>query len=184
MNEIDAIEASSVKVQRVSRVLHSGFAAIYYFSTICFIFLIVAMAAWGISDLESGILVPFCMSLAKVIFEAVVALFLIGVAKSVFGSIGMGLSPFSTVIAKRLRIAALLMVIHAVFSLIISPAFMSIAGLGEAAIGVAIGSAPSEATARFIPINVGDIVLAVVLFCAALIVEYGSLLQQLSDDTL
>ncbi|HJF66388.1 MAG TPA: hypothetical protein K8U77_09795, partial [Slackia equolifaciens] len=72
---------------------------------------------------------------------------------------------------------------HALLTTIVSPGILSVAGTGEATVGVAIGAVAGEAD-KLIPINAGDIVLAVVLFCVALIVEYGSLLQQLSDDTL
>ena len=82
-----------------------------------------------------------------------------------------------------MKIAACFQVLHAVVTALLSPAFYIAIGLGDAALGATVGMSPTEANMRFIPINMGDIVLAIVLFCAALIVEYGSLLQQLSDDT-
>jgi hypothetical protein len=123
-------------------------------------------------------------SLGKIAVETCVSLFMIWTIWKIFSDISKGLSPFSTIQAKRLRIAAMLWILHAIFIAFFSPAFMTITGLGDVIFGATIGVSPVEASTRYIPINVGDIVLAIVLFCAALIVEYGSLLQKLSDDTL
>lgn len=184
LGEVEVIAASARKVQKAARVLNRAFSVIFWL-TLCFTFLmLIAMIAQGIVDFSSSTCVPLFSSCIRFSLEMLVALVMIWILKAMFRDIACGVSPFSQLQAKRLRLTGVLQIAHAVFIAVSSPAVIQVLGFENAAFGVTIGSASAEGAMRFIPVNAGDIVLAVVLFCAALIVEYGSLLQQLSDDTL
>lgn len=142
------------------------------------------MLANGVVDYESGHLVQDCVYFARACLETIVTILIILVLRDMLRDIASGESPFALYQARRLRFIAILQIAHAIVTAIGSPAFLKVIGLGDATLGATIGSASIDGAAHFIPINAGDIVLAIVLFCAALIVEYGSLLQKLSDDTL
>lgn len=183
ISDIDLIEDSAKKAQLVSGVLFRVFTVLFWLSIIAFSAISILMVISGIEDYSSGRQKVGPASFAKMLLEALLICGIILIIKRSFGDIAQGNSPFSRLQAKRLRIVAVLLLAHALLTTIVSPGILSVAGTGEATVGVAIGAVAGEAD-KLIPINAGDIVLAVVLFCAALIVEYGSLLQQLSDDTL
>ena len=183
-DEIGAIENALGKAQTVSRVLYRVFTIVFWLGLVSCVAIIVTIVANGAINYFDVNAVSFLVSLSKAALEALLVLLIIQIMRSGFRDIALGKSPFTQSQASRLRIVALLLIIHALLTTFSSPAILGIAGLNGAVIGLATCSAPVEAAARIIPINVGDIVLAIVLFCAALIVEYGSLLQKLSDDTL
>ena len=183
ISDIDLIEDSAKKAQIVSGVLFRVFTVLFWLSIIAFSAISILMVISGIEDYSSGRQKVGPASFAKMLLEVLLICGIILIIKRSFGDIAQGNSQFSRLQAKRLRIVAVLLLAHALLTTIVSPGILSIAGTGEATVGVAIGAVAGEAD-KLIPINAGDIVLAVVLFCAALIVEYGSLLQQLSDDTL
>ncbi len=122
--------------------------------------------------------------LCKMALEFVLMLFVVAALKSSFRDVSKGQSPFTKAQSQRLKIIGVLLLVHAALVTMSSPAILDVAGMGESRLGLAVGPTVANTDPRLIPINVGDIVLAIVLFCAALIVEYGSLLQKLSDDTL
>lgn len=184
VNEINAIGKSLKRVQKFSRIASRFFRMLFWLAASAYLAVFVFMSVNGIVDYGPVRVVPLIASLVKIGFELFASLFMIWVLKSIFCDIASGASPFTSRQAKRLRVAGVLSLIHAFVCAISSPAFLVTMGLEGAALGATIGSASAEGAMRFIPVNAGDIVLAVVLFCAALIVEYGSLLQQLSDDTL
>lgn len=184
MNEIEEIEASAKRIRNVAKVIQHIFSVLFWCALLImmllFLMLIVKMA---VPDCENVYLLG-TLPLAKYVLEVVVVLLAIWVLKEIFQGIARSSSPFSLRQALLLRAAALLQVVHAAYVTMTSPAVLAIFGVNDAILGASVSNASSEIAARFIPINVGDIVLAIVLFCAALIVEYGSLLQKLSDDTL
>ena len=184
MNEIDAIEASSKRIQIIAGYLLHIFTVLFWMTAIALGIVSFYMLFQGVHDYSSGALIPAVSAVCKYALEMTIALIVIWIMKSMFGEMSHGAAPFSSAQAHRLRAAAVLLLLHALVEAVNSPAFLMVIGLGDAALGATIGSASAEGAARFIPINAGDIVLAIVLFCAALIVEYGSLLQKLSDDTL
>lgn len=183
MNELDAIETAAERVRKVSRVLSGVFTVVFYGAVALFVaILILSIYTVTVSQAESAVAV--LSAGVRIVFESFVVIFTIWVMRAVFLDIAKGQSPFTEAQAGRLRIAAVLQGAHAVFVTLTSPAIINALGLSEAVFGISIGASSAATSMRFIPINVGDIVLAIVLFCAALIVEYGSLLQKLSDDTL
>lgn len=183
-DEISAIESTLAKAQTVSRMLHRVFSAVFWFGTVSYVIILISMVINGVSNYYDTGIASFFVAFLKVALEFLLVLFAIRIMTNSFQDLAMGKSPFTRSQSTRLRIMAVVLLVHALLTTVLSPAILGIAGLDGAVVGLATGSAPVEAAARIIPINVGDIVLAVVLFCAALIVEYGSLLQQLSDDTL
>lgn len=138
----------------------------------------------GVVDFSSKMAAPSLFASIKFLLEMLTIGVITWVLKAMFCDMAKGISPFNTIQSRRLKIASILMLLHAACVASTSPAFLSILGLDELLLGASIGPASAEGAMRFIPINAGDIVLAIVLFCAALIVEYGSLLQKLSDDAL
>lgn len=184
MTEIDAIEHASDKIKRVASVLFYAFTIVFWVALVAQCAVAILMVINGATNYPSESASAALMGLLSFGVSAVVTLFMIWVLAKIFQDMSKGLSPFSLKQARRLRFASALQIIHAIYSTVASPAFLQVFGLDEMAIGATLGIASVEAGSRFIPINAGDIVLAIVLFCAALIVEYGSLLQKLSDDTL
>ena len=184
LSEIAAIEAAAKRLSSRAELLRKLFSVLLVATCALYLMAFLAMLLTGVKDYSTNNSISVCIALAKIALETATAVFLVWVLRAIFRDISEGASPFSLRQANRLRIAAVLWLIHAVLTAVISPAFLTALGLGDAAVGATVGMTPSEANMRFIPINAGDIVLAIVLFCAALIVEYGSLLQKLSDDTL
>ena len=184
MNEIDEIERASLKVQFAAKVLNKLFLTAFLIALVLSLVFLMLTIEKGIEDFSSNRIPSYAIAIGKIGFELFLMLFMLWVPASIFRDISRGESPFTSAQANRLKIAAILLVFHSLFSLLMSPAILNVAGLDGAVVGLAVGSASSEVSDRIVPINVGDIVLAIVLFCAALIVEYGSLLQKLSDDTL
>lgn len=182
MNEIDAIEFSARRIQKVSRIFARIIAVLFWAAAAIMVFILLLLAL-GLGD-EGSSLVQTASACIKYALEAVVTLLLLWVFKSFFRDMGMGLSPFTFAQSRKLKWAAALQIAHAILVTVTSPAILNVMGLDDAVLGVSVGAASVETAIRFVPVNVGDIVLAIVLFCAALIVEYGSLLQKLSDDTL
>lgn len=178
MDDVERITLAAKKLKTISQVIEGFFCVFLLFS-------IAAMAVVSgsmITQLFDNYQIDTATALAKFAFEATIVLFMVWVFKKIFSDMAKGVSPFTLVQAKRLKMAALLQVLHAIFVTVVSPV-VSNALLNGAMLGASIAGASATMTDRIIPINMGDIVLAIVLFCAALIVEYGSLLQQLSDDT-
>ena len=183
LDEIGEIERASQRIRSVASVLSKVFLAMFLIG--CALALVLVVLAFG-----KGIEIFAIMNLGsaldfgKLLLELGLTLFMLWIPTSIFRDISLGVSPFTKSQAKRLKLAAILFLLHTLLLALASPAILNIAGLEGATIGFSMASNPSEMMSRVIPINVGDIVLAIVLFCAALIVEYGSLLQKLSDDTL
>lgn len=183
LSETAAIERSATNLRNVARWLYWVFSVLFWVALMGSGFVLFLIIASSVSDSASMGLIQLAVSSVKYALEALIVLFMIWIAKSIFRDMKAGKSPFTRDEARKIKIAALLQVLHAVFVSLASPAVLSAVGFQDIAVGASIGATSVTSAMRFIPINMGDIVLAIVLFCAALIVEYGSLLQQLSDDT-
>ena len=184
LDEIEAIEVSAKRVQTMSKYLARLFLVAFWLILVASIAIFFLMLTNGIVDFSSKMAAPSLFASIKFLLEMLTIGVITWVLKAMFCDMAKGISPFNTIQSRRLKIASILMLLHAACVASTSPAFLSILGLDELLLGASIGPASAEGAMRFIPINAGDIVLAIVLFCAALIVEYGSLLQKLSDDTL
>lgn len=182
-NETEAIDRSAANLRNAARILYWIFSIVFWIVLAGLSLVLLLIIASTVNDFESSKLVQIAASSSKYVLEAAIILFMIWIARLIFRDIKAGGSPFSRTEARRIKAAALLQLLHAAFVSLTSPAILNAVGFQDVAVGAAIGATSVTSAMRFIPINMGDIVLAIVLFCAALIVEYGSLLQQLSDDT-
>lgn len=102
------------------------------------------------------------------------------VASNIFKDISRGRSPFTLKNAKRITYLGWAMILIAVVELIVSPGFFAAVhapGFDVAAI------LTDDAESLLIPVDVKPIVLAFICFGLSCIFEYGSLLQQVSDET-
>lgn len=183
MAELDDLETSSKKARRVATYLNATFLGLFWVALFVFACIAILIIAHGVTSGVSGVATSTGLALPRVCLEASLILLIVWVIRSCFSDISKGSSPFTPKQVFRLRILALLFLAHAALTTLSSPALLSILGLSHVTLGVMVGTMSPGGQSNFIPINMGDIVLAIVLFCAALIVEYGSLLQQLSDDT-
>lgn len=183
VGEIEEIEASANKLRKVARLLSLIFLILFWCAVLITCVVLIAAIGSSAQLRTSDSMITVLPSCLKLVIESAVVLFMIWVARSVFRDISSGVSPFTQRQANRLKIAAVLQLLHAVFVAAVSPAFLQIMGIGESLLGASIGDLSLASPTRIIPISASDIILAIVLFCAALFVEYGSLLQQLSDDT-
>lgn len=184
MNEIELLEESLERIRVRSRCLSFFFSCLLAVAIIFYCAAFVLTTCFGsIGGIRQESAMD-ALQLGMLVLEASIAVFMIWVLRSIFCDISKEASPFTRKQARRLRIAAVLWVAHAIVVALSSPAFLAAVSLDDVVFGATVGYGTTTELGSFIPINVGDIVLAVVLFCAALIVEYGSLLQQLSDDTL
>lgn len=105
----------------------------------------------------------------------VVALLVLGIR--VFSSISGGSSPFLASHARTIRQAAYLFLVYALFDLLWSPDIAAWFMIGDASLGYWADGGPVVLHA-----NVGLLISAALFSCLSLLFQYGSLLQQLSDD--
>lgn len=183
MSDIEQIELSAGRLRVIAKNLHWVFTGLFAMVIVATILVFALTIADALRNRSSEALTQIVSANMKLILEAAIALIVTWILRTIFAEISKGKPPFSFVQARRLKIAGGLFLAHAVFVAVFSPAILSIAGFDDLVVGAAVGATSASSAMHFIPINMGDIVLAIVLFCAVLIVEYGSLLQQLSDDT-
>lgn len=88
--------------------------------------------------------------------------------------------PFARKQVSRLRCISILFVVYALIECIFAVNFQGTASIGGFDIGV-LGGDVSPTPSSFV--NVGALLFAVAIYCVSFIFRYGSLLQEMSDDT-
>lgn len=95
----------------------------------------------------------------------------------IFSDIAKGLTPFSRKQVNRIRLASILIFASALSETFLSPSFLALIFNSNLEIGFVVESFGP------IPISVSSILLSVIFFCISLAFQYGTELQELSNDT-
>ena len=120
------------------------------------------------------------VSTVFMVVSDLIAITCLWIGASVFASLKKGDDPFSKRQVRILRIAVLLLIVDFIISAVGAAGIPWIAQHGEAVIGMS----PSYGERMIIPLNVGELVIAGILFGLSVVFDYARLLQQLSDETL
>lgn len=174
---IDEIHAK-IKIDRIGKTaricccLMKVLLALYL---VGFVFLLAIRAAVMIGHQEpcaSGDVGSLILGL----LTGLLTLALLGLASSIFGTIGNSGRVFHVSVVKKIKVAAIVLLASSLLRTVLSSSFISFITMGSFEFGYAtIGDA--------IPIDASGIVVAVVFYCLALVYEYGAYLQFISDHT-
>lgn len=177
-NEDVETAKSLLQIKSASRVIY------YIFNTIficCCLFLVILLAACIVSEFIPNMFFDVnanLLSILTMLITGSVVATLFKLVTNVFRDVARGTTPFTLIQVKRIRIAALIIALDALFGAILSPGFLSALQLGGLNIGYTVIGHPS------IPIDLGEILAAVCLLCLSFVFKYGVLLQKFSDETL
>lgn len=112
-------------------------------------------------------------------FSGLLSSIVLRIASSVFLDTSKGKSPFNMKQVKRIRIAALVLLLKALLQTVLSESFISLMTLDR----FQFGYVTPIIEKGVIPIDGGGLVWAIIFLCLSFVFEYGTKLQQQSDDT-
>lgn len=173
MTNEDAIntERALEKVKKISRGIRVFLLALAVLMGA--LLLVKAGAAIGSAGGFAASIVPMAVSDAIVIA-------CIAIGAKVFSDLGRGVDPFSEKQSKRLRAAALLLVLDLAVTAAGSVGAPWLASYDLLTVGMNTGPAAET----IVNVNAGDLVVAGILFGLSVVFDYARLLQELSDETL
>lgn len=178
--DVNETEVSLARLRKVAKVISVAFKIV--FVVYCFVWLAIIVLfgvlaffpeLLGISS--SGVL-PFVMC---IVFGLLIGT-LIRIATLVFVDVAKGESPFTKRQVKRIRWVAIIFLAYAVIEMVFPSGQASLVQEGSLHVGYSVASETSDS----IYINPGMLGAAIIFYCLSLVFEYGTLLQQLSDETL
>ncbi len=168
------VSVQFAKLKSVSRIAACCFAALTALAAIFAVAALVVIAFTATSahtDGESALsYIPACV-------QMVILPVILGVCTSLFKCIGQGVSPFNSKQARNMRIIGWLFVVYALCDNIAN----------NASISSVIAGTPVSVDHQdtpFFGVNIFMLAIGVVFFCFSAIFKYGSLLQEVSDDTI
>lgn len=182
IDEASDTERALNRLKKTGRFLSTGFRIIFVVYCIIWIalaglFFLVAFFPDVVPGSGSGGLQPFILC---VLFGLLIA-GLLRIAVLIFDDVSKGESPFSIRQVKRIRLAAILFLAYVVLEMIFPSGQSSLVQQGDFQVNYWVADR-SEHTS--IQINFGMLGAAIIFYCLSLVFEYGTLLQQLSDETL
>ena len=169
------------RIKKVCKWLYRLFIVIFFLylgNTLLFLIL----GAIGLSSsATSGIAADTDLfGLISITIMAIPLLFIAIIVANILKDISKGKTPFSKKQVSRIRIISLLLLIGAILITLLSPGFINIL-VGDTLVLGQVVSLPIDGS---IPVNISQMLLALVVYCLSLVFEYGILLQQQSDDIL
>ena len=170
----EAVSQKLHRLTKVSRYAQWFFAAA---STVPIIVALVAFCAIAFDANAAPVAIERLIQLIPAAIPMIILSVVFIVCASLLHDIALGKTPFSLKQARRIRVIGWMFILYAFcdsitnFSLIASP-------VGQTAAGFAHEDAPAFG------VNLTAIGLAAVFFCFSAIFKYGSLLQEVSDDTI
>lgn len=176
-------EVALVRLKKTARIISVGFRVgliVYCLIWIALagFFAVLAFSPGAVSDSAAIGFRPLILCL---VFGFLIAV-LLRIATLVFDDVSKGESPFSKRQVKRIRWASFIFLAYAVVEMFFPQGHSSLVQDSDLYVGYWIssnstGSAPMS-------INLGMLGAAIIFYCLSLVFEYGTLLQQLSDETL
>lgn len=177
-DDVQETKNSLLRIRKISRIIFlvCRFLLITY---IVFWVSVFGATLFSIISPESSIVSSVSASeLPVFLCTGVFVTVLLKIVSDVFGDAARGQSPFAMVQVKRLRIAACVLMLDAIFGALLSPGFLGALQMGSLDVSYTV----SRQTV--IPIDLGEILASICLFGFSLIFKYGVLLQEFSDDAI
>lgn len=180
--EIDGIEAQIESARRrCARIQY-----LLYVILGLFLFVALAMLLLGIYSISSVTSVSFdAVNLISAAVSFTVSLAVMGTLLVAFRLIARGESPFAQSVVRCIRWCALLFVLKAAIEVFFSLGAIQVTGVPlVGAIGYNAAPLNSLYIGEGVVVDAGALAAAGVAYCLASVLEYGSLVQRVSDDTL
>lgn len=168
------IERSFAKMQNSCKLFKKLFEAGFWIALFCG----VIICLWGVFGIESLELLLVVGTLIPSIVRTIFVMVLLKIGSFIFGDICKGMSPFSTRQANRIRQAAVVFVLFAIFNTAWSPDVVSYICMGDVSFGVW-----NEQHPFVFHVDTGMLVASVLFLSLSMVFRYGTLLQCLSDET-
>lgn len=182
IDELGDTELALNRLNRIARFLSKGFQVVFVLYCIAWIallgvFFVAAFFPGVISGSESSGPWPFVLC---ILFGLLIA-GLLRIAFLVFNDVAKGESPFSMRQVKRIRLAAFLFLAYVILEMLFPSGQSSLVQQGNFMVNYWVADKSDHVS---IQINFGMLGAAIIFYCLSLVFEYGTLLQQLSDETL
>lgn len=177
----ERLNAASGYLEQKCKHVYYGLNLLIVISAICAI-AFACIAVFFFTDSESGStasLYDGFRLFAGFLWLSVFTVVLWG-ASGIFKDISRGRSPFTSKNIKRITYLGWSMILVLVAELIVSPGFFSAMHVPGFDVAVVL---TDDSERLLIPVDIKPIVIAFICFGLSCIFEYGSLLQQVSDDT-
>lgn len=180
MPQSETVEAekSLLQIRNASKVIYCVLNSIFI---LCCLFLLLILVLFGVSEIVPDLLfdvqVDF-LNMVTLVCTGIFVTILFKLITNVFRDVAKGSTPFTLMQVRRIRIAALIIALDALVGTVFSPGFIYAMQVGGINIGYTVIGQPS------VPIDLGEILTAICLFCLSFVFKYGVLLQRLSDETL
>lgn len=176
------IESSLKRVEKISKFVYYLFTVFFWL----YLILLVAGAGLGLASLlflhgDSAGFSSSWLDLLTFAVTGVPNLLIVKTIANIFRDIGKGNSPFSKQQVRRIRWIAIFILIGALIDFLLSTPIVTALTNEIMSFGYVSHVAMQN---NFVSINLSAVFMALVLFCLSLAFEYGTLLQQLSDETL
>ena len=181
--EYTKTEASLNRLKKSAKAIRVFFKVIFVLFCIVWVMLVALFGFLSFfpeivsPDAESAGAVPFILC---IVFGLLIAVFL-RQAIHFLSDIEKGESPFSMRQVRRIRVVALIFMVYVVVEAVFSIGQTTLVESGSLMVKYSVTSVNSNPT---LSINFGMLSAAAILYCLSLVFEYGTLLQQLSDETL
>lgn len=182
IDELSDTERALNRLKKTARLLGLGFRIVLaaycvIWIALSILFFLVAFFPDVVPGSGPGGLQPFILC---VLFGLLIA-GLLRIAVLIFDDVAKGESPFSMRQVKRIRLAALLFLVYVVLEMVFPSGQSSLVQQGDFQVNYWVADRSENAS---IQINFGMLGAAIIFYCLSLVFEYGTLLQQLSDETL
>lgn len=180
--EINETEMALSRLKRTSRIIRTVLKISFIFFCVLWLIALVLLVALLVNpqiapgaDAANVVVVVFVG-----VMGAIIA-FVLWIAYRVFDDVSKGESPFSRVQVKRIRWVAYVLLLYAVIDMLFPTGEAFLMQEGSFHFAYTVANGPNNPS---ISINIGTLATAIIFYCLSLVFEYGTLLQQLSDETL
>ena len=180
--DINKTEESLSRLKRTSRIIRTLLKFSFFLFCLLWVVALIILTALLVNpqivpgaDAANGITLLFVGAMGGLIA------FILRVAFLVFDDVSKGESPFTKRQVKRIRWVAYALLIYAVIDMLFPTGEAFLMQEGNFHFAYSVTNGPNNPS---ISINVGALATAIIFYCLSLVFEYGTLLQQLSDETL
>ena len=175
IKELSEVEASLIKMKKVSRVLsHVLKVAILLFSILFLFSIFVIVANEQVDPIRAVI------STTPLILYALATIILLVIMHGVFEDIAKDRTPFTNTQVRRFKWAAIILILGAVVEMVFSIGVLPVAQTENVIVNYYDSSAGSNTPS----INLASVLGAALLYVLSFVFRYEALLQEFTDDTL
>lgn len=177
-NEVDRAEESLSQIRRASSITYRFFNILFITCSVIWLVVSASSFIFKLAPHSFATVKMEYFEIATLSFTGFLVLVLLRIITNVFRDVARGMTPFTLVQVKRIRLAALMIALDAFVGMIFSPGFVHALQIAGLDIGYAVSGQPS------IPVDLGEILAALCLIALSFVFKYGVLLQEFSDETL